>query len=212
MSSSLRRRRMARSHRRMNKPTKLNLVALMDIFTILVLFLIVNTGDVEVLDADKNVALPESVSELRPEATLVIKISPNDIRLQDKLIGRVDVFADDNATGTQTQASSNKAATTADTLALLKQALDVAALQDEHWQPEEHPNGRPIIIMGDKSTPFELLKQIMATCASTDFRDISLAVNSVPIAAEASEPDPNIPSAPISAMRNGSSAAPGADT
>ena len=59
MSSQRRAKRMARNHKRMAKPARLNLVALMDIFTILVLFLIVNNGDVEVLQADRRVALPD---------------------------------------------------------------------------------------------------------------------------------------------------------
>ncbi len=68
MSGSLRTRRMKRNHKRGAKPAKLNLVALMDIFTILVLFLMVNNGDVEILQSDKSIVLPESVSEQRPES------------------------------------------------------------------------------------------------------------------------------------------------
>jgi biopolymer transport protein ExbD len=58
MSSSLRARRMARNHRRLAQTPRLNLVALMDIFTILVLFLMVNNGDVEVLQPERNITLP----------------------------------------------------------------------------------------------------------------------------------------------------------
>ena len=65
MSSSLRSRRMARNHKRMAQHPRLNLVALMDIFTILVLFLMVNSGDVEVLQSDPDISLPESLSEQR---------------------------------------------------------------------------------------------------------------------------------------------------
>ena len=49
---------MARNHRRLRQHPRLNLVALMDIFTILVLFLMVNNGDVEVLQADRDIELP----------------------------------------------------------------------------------------------------------------------------------------------------------
>ena len=98
MSASMRSRRMARNHKRMARPAKLNLVALMDIFTILVLFLIVNNGDVEVLQTDKNITLPESVSEQRPEATLMIKVTPTDILLNDRAIASVEqaLAADDD--------------------------------------------------------------------------------------------------------------------
>ena len=56
MTATTRAKRMARNHRRMAQPARLNLVALMDIFTILVLFLIVNNSDVEVLQPDRRIA------------------------------------------------------------------------------------------------------------------------------------------------------------
>ena len=84
MSSSLRARRMARNHRRLAQQPRLNLVALMDIFTILVLFLMVNNGDVEVLQADNSVALPQSVSEQKPELALTVKVTEADIILQGR--------------------------------------------------------------------------------------------------------------------------------
>ncbi len=164
MSTSLRSRRLARNHKRMARPAKLNLVSLMDIFTILVLFLIVNNGDVEVLQADENITLPESVSETRPEATLTIKVTATDIVMHGRSISTVD----------------EALATTADTLATLEQALAAAAVADQVFDKTGQPNGRAVIIMGDRATPYSLLKRIIATCAATNYRDISLAVNSAP--------------------------------
>lgn len=165
MSANGRAKRMARNHRRMARPPRLNLVALMDIFTILVLFLIVNNGDVEVLQADGRVALPESVSEQRPEATIVIKVTETEILLAGEHV------------------STLEAALTApeETIAPLVAALESAATERPTAIEEDHSNGRPVIIMGDRSTPYALLKRIMATCAETDYRDISLAVNSMPV-------------------------------
>jgi biopolymer transport protein ExbD len=169
MSSTQRARRMARNHRRLAKPTKLNLVALMDIFTILVLFLIVNNGDVEVLQSDDKLVLPESVSEIRPIATLVIKITDTEILLADRQVGTVEeaLAAPDGP------------------LEALSEALNAAALANQEIADADNDDdddaGRPIIIMGDRATPYALLKRIMATCAETDYRDISLAVNSVPV-------------------------------
>ena len=77
MKASLRARRMARNHSRIKQSPKLNLVSLMDIFTILVFFLMVNSGDVEVLQADKTITLPESVAEQKPDVTLLIKLNRN---------------------------------------------------------------------------------------------------------------------------------------
>lgn len=165
MSATGRAKRMARNHRRMARPPRLNLVALMDIFTILVLFLIVNNGDVEVLQADGRVALPESVSEQRPEATIVIKVTETDILLGGRSVSTLE----------------SALAAPEDTIAPLAVALETVATELPTAIDENHTNGRPIIIMGDRSTPYALLKRIMATCAETDHRDISLAVNSVPL-------------------------------
>ena len=160
MSSATRARRMARNHRRLRQQPRLNLVALMDIFTILVLFLMVNNGDVEVLQADRHIALPESQSELRPEAALTIKVSDTDIVVQGRRITGID----DALAGEE------------DSIALLAEELRYQA--DRNPLIEDDPAGRPIIIMGDQDMPYQLLKRIMTTCAGTDYRDISLAVNS----------------------------------
>ncbi len=164
MSAAARAKRMARNHRRMAKPARLNLVALMDIFTILVLFLIVNNGDVEVLQADRRVTLPDSVSEQRPEATIIIKVTDTDILLAGQPVSSVEAAL-----------ASPEAA-----IAPLAQALSLAAADAPTAIADDHAHGRPIIIMGDRDTPYALLKRVMATCAETDYRDISLAVNSLP--------------------------------
>lgn len=162
--SSLRARRMARNHRRMQRPARLNLVALMDIFTILVLFLMVNNGDVEVLQADQNITLPESISEQRPEESLTIKVSAQSILVQGRSIGSVA-----NAMSSQDAL-----------LPLLQAELAHHAVQAGPLTEERMTQGRSVIIMGDESMPYALLQRIMSTCASEDFRDISLAVSSIP--------------------------------
>ena len=53
-------RRIKRMSRNRVKIGKMNLTSLMDVFTILVFFLLVNSGSVEVLDAPKEITLPES--------------------------------------------------------------------------------------------------------------------------------------------------------
>jgi len=148
----------------MAKPAKLNLVALMDIFTILVLFLMVNNGDVEVLDADKAIVLPESVSEKRPDTTLLIKVTSTDVFLNDRGVATIE----------------SALAQVGSTLSDLELALQLEATNSPSMSNDELETGRPIVIMADQKMPYELLKRIMATCAATDYRDISLAVSSNP--------------------------------
>ena len=165
MSSSRRARRMARNHKRLTRQAKLSLVSLMDIFTILVFFLMVNSGDVEVLQADKNITLPDSVSEHKPEITLTIKVSEDDIVLQGRKIESIDAVL----------AQSENA------VAKLSDELNYQSGRAAPLTEREKRMGRSIIIMGDQEMSYKVLKRIMSTCAASDYRDIALAVTSKPV-------------------------------
>ena len=89
MKQSLRARRMARLHRRHKNQPKLNLVSLMDIFTILVFFLLVNSSDVEVLQNNKSIKLPESIAEKKPDTSLVVMVSSDEIIISGRQITTV---------------------------------------------------------------------------------------------------------------------------
>ena len=82
-------RRIKRMSRNRVKITKMNLTSLMDVFTILVFFLLVNSGSVEILEAPKNVLLPESKVESKPRETVIISVSPEEIMVQGQLVAMV---------------------------------------------------------------------------------------------------------------------------
>ena len=81
-------RRMERHHR-MGKGSPLNLVSLMDIFTILVFFLLVNSSSTPQLPSQKDLALPKSTAQKVPEDTLVLAITPQSILLQGREVAKV---------------------------------------------------------------------------------------------------------------------------
>jgi biopolymer transport protein ExbD len=164
MKASLRARRMAKNHKRLSQEARLSLVSLMDIFTILVFFLMVNSGDVEVLQADKNITLPQSVSEQKPEMTLTIKISADAIVVQGRKIESV----------------ARALAQTGNGIATLAKELKYQSERGPGLTEREEKMGRSIIIMGDRGMPYKLLKRVMKTCADSDYRDIALAVDSNP--------------------------------
>ena len=160
MKTSLRARRMIRHHQRNKAGAKLNLVSLMDIFTILVFFLLLNSGEVEILQNQKDITLPDSIAEKKPDATLLVTVSETELAVEGKLMANVD-----------------------DVLAL--KGLNIPELAEElalyaARRPEltdiEKEKGRAVTIMGDKEIPYALLKRIMTTCAANDYRNISLAV------------------------------------
>jgi biopolymer transport protein ExbD len=141
------------------KPASLNLVSLMDIFTILVFFLMLNSSQVEMLETS-SIKLPDSIAEKKPENRIVISISADDLIVQGRRV-----------------ASVQEALRTADPLIEgLKTELDYQAGRRKQ-------SGRDFVgavtIVGDRNLPYELLKRIMTTCQQAEFTKIALAVNQV---------------------------------
>lgn len=166
MKQSVRARRMARHHRRLSKLPKLNLVSLMDIFTILVFFLLVNSSEVEVLSRDQDIKLPTSVADQQPEDSLLLVVGREQILVNGRPVGSVaDVL---NAEDERIES--------------LAEELAFRAERARPLNEVEQQTGRPITIMGDRSIPYKLLKKIMATCADSDYRDIALAVDQTSVA------------------------------
>jgi biopolymer transport protein ExbD len=146
--------------RNRGKISKMNLTSLMDVFTILVFFLLVNSGSVEILDAPKEVQLPESHVEAKPRETVVIFISPEEILVQGESAGLVeDVLTGDqgplrNVESRLVQLSENIIGTS---------TLAIAATKE-------------VTILADKSVPFTVVRQIMSTCTGAGYENVSLAV------------------------------------
>ncbi len=160
MKMSARAKRMDRRHERAKRGGALNLVSLMDIFTILVFFLLVNSSDVEVLPNAKEIQLPESIAEQKAKETVVVLIGDTDIIVQGKPIARVaDVM----------QRSGN-------IIAELKEALRRQNDRVLRREANDDIANREVTIMGDKDIPYRLLKRVMATCTDADYGRISLAV------------------------------------
>jgi len=132
----------------------LNLVALMDVFTILVFFFLVHSADGGTEAANQLVVLPESIAQQEPRETLVVMITPDTILLQGEVVVAVD----------QTLAS-------ADSIGPLH-----AALQAQLTDDAVVDGGREVTIMGDRSVPFEVLNRVMRTCKLAGYDNISLAV------------------------------------
>jgi len=154
-----------------SKPATLNLVSLMDIFTILVFFLMVNSSEVEVLETSARIKLPDSTSEQRPENRLVVSDSDDDVVVQGRSVARVSE-------------------------AMVSDQRLIAGLREElAYQAERKgtvpEGGHEVTIMGDRELPYGLLKKIMLTCQSADFARISLAVNRI---SAGDRPSPREPS------------------
>ena len=157
MKSSRRIRRMARNR---TKTTKMNLTALMDVFTILVFFLLVNSATTEVLETPKQITLPASVVEEKPRETVVIFVSPTEVTVQGQPVALVaDILATEN----------QNIGPIADRLAeVSKNIIGLRTLTVAE--------SKEVTILADRSVPFNVVKKVMSTATSEGYGRISLAV------------------------------------
>jgi len=152
-------RRMQRISRYQSKPQGISLASLMDVFTILVFFLLVNSGS-EVLEPPRQLILPESVVETKPRETVVIYVNTDEVLVQGEPVVRVaDVLAMDGQD-------------------IAPIVARLAALQDRviGVRTQAIAQSDEVTILADKSVPFSVVKQIMSSCTAQGYTRISLAV------------------------------------
>ena len=160
MLKSARAKRMEKHHRRNKGAGALNLVSLMDIFTILVFFLLVNSSDVQTLPNAKELQLPESIADEKAKETVVIMIGETDLIVQGTPVAKIaDIIA-----------------TKGNDIPELREALLSQNDRVLRRDAQEDIAGREVTIMGDKDIPYRLLKKVMATCTESNYGQISLAV------------------------------------
>ena len=136
----------------------MNLVSLIDVFTILIFFLMSNVG-VETLASTRSVKLPESMSTKTPKETLLVVVTGSEILVGGKVVASVkDALAVDG-----------------DLIQPLKAELDVEASR-EVIRKENEADSKRVTVMGDKDIPYRLLRKVMFTAARAGYSDVSFAV------------------------------------
>ena len=154
-------RRIARMTRNRSAVPKLQLTSLMDVFTTLVFFLVINSGTaVERLQQPKQIKLPESVVEEKPRETVVIFVSKDEVLVQGEPVARV---ADIRASGNPEIGAIGAR------LAELKESVIGLSTQAV-------AESREVTVLADKSIPFSVLKKVLSTCTGQGYTRVSLAV------------------------------------
>jgi biopolymer transport protein ExbD len=157
MNSSRRIRRMTRNKRGV---AKLNLTPLMDVFTVLVFFLMINSASVETLQQPKLIKLPESTVEAKPRETVVIFVGTDEVLVQGVPVARIaEIEATENVE--IEPISMRLAELSKSVIGLSTQAI---------------AESQEVTVLADKSVPFSVLKKIMATCTGQGYTRVSLAV------------------------------------
>ncbi len=155
--SALKRR--AERRQRAGAQVDLNLVSLIDVFTILIFFLLVQMGPAEILASPRAVQLPASTADKMPRETLVLVVSGEDILVDGRRVAGV----------------AEVAALADDLVRPLKAELDLQA-QRVAVKAENQKATNPITILADKDIPYRVLKKVMVTCAAANFGDVSFGL------------------------------------
>ena len=136
------------------------LIPFIDMMTILVVFLLAHTAEVDILPNTKNISIPQSISDRKPSAAVVVMITKDSLYVDGNLVGSVqDLVANQGPfyapLRTALMAQNDRSIRSA-------QQTDIAK--------------REVTIMGDKSTPYSVLKKIMLTCSEAEYGKVSFAV------------------------------------
>jgi biopolymer transport protein ExbD len=132
----------------------LNLIPMMDVLTVLVLFLLFHSFNGEM--PEQRIELPNSIVDTRPRETLAIVVNPEAVMIHGAPVVRTSELYEDRI-GTVVQIK--------DRLEELEREVGATA-----------PEGKEITLLADKTIPFKVLKKIMSTCTASGYGRISLAV------------------------------------
>ncbi|HSQ85196.1 MAG TPA: biopolymer transporter ExbD [Desulfobacterales bacterium] len=153
-------RRMKRMGRNKRKVTGLNLTPLMDVFTILVFFLLFHSSGGDILETPKQIKLPDSVVETKPRETVVIMVSPEVVVVQGEAVVNTPELLDDSVK----------------MVAGITERLEQLERNIIGISTKAVAEGKEITVLADKTIPFKVLKKIMSTCTGSGYGRISLAV------------------------------------
>lgn len=154
-------RRMGRARRRGSAVATLSLVALMDMFTNLVFFLLVSQGATEIKEPRKEITLPDSYVEQRTRPSVVIMVSEKTVMVEGEPLATVDEVLN----------------TKDDSVAPVRNRLTQIKAKVIGLNAQTKDQSDEVTILAHKTIPFKVLKKLMSTCASAGYSKISLAVN-----------------------------------
>ena len=135
------------------------LIPMIDMLTILVVYLLVHAADYEILPNTKNIHIPLSISEIKPRETVTVLVTRQSIYVNGAMLADVAALQ----------------AGTADVIEPLRRVL-VSEAGKRLVANKDDPASREVTVMADKELPYSFLKKILATCTAAEYGKVSLAV------------------------------------
>jgi biopolymer transport protein TolR len=135
----------------------LNLVSLIDVFTILIFFLLANAAEVQTLSTPRGVRLPEAHAEQAPREGIELAVSGRQVLLQGRPVAELSDATGDGG------------------LAPLRAALHERVVQRAQ-DPQTPPAPLPLVVVADRDLPYRWLRALISTAAEVGLTEVSLAV------------------------------------
>jgi len=157
---------MARKARTYGEPSNLSLTSMMDVMTIILVFLIKQVdSEGQLITAAENLVLPNSTSTKVPkEVSLGLVVDHNWVLVDGQQVVETKIVSEQDS--------------------LLVQALDDVLKEKRETEKQaliargESPDGGGnIIVQLDKNTYYDIMYKVMATCGVSGFTNVAFAVN-----------------------------------
>ena len=146
------------------KPPKLNITSMMDMFTIILIFLLFSfSSEPELAGLDKDMELPRSTAKTNFQDTIKLILSKSTLKIGDQVIAHIE---DDIIIGLDPKNLKSSA--------LYRQLSDRSKTAMENVP--ETDGARPILLLCDRRLPFKTINQITKTAALAGFPNFQFAV------------------------------------
>jgi biopolymer transport protein ExbD len=133
----------------------LMLIPMIDILTILVVYLLVHSADTEILSNARNVAIPQSVAEQKPRESTVITVTRDTLYVNgDAVLQLAELRA---APGPVIEPLR-------------------AALANQPRSLVGDTERREVTLMAERTLPYAVLRKVIASSAAADYTKVSMAV------------------------------------
>jgi biopolymer transport protein TolR len=150
MNARQRQRRQARELRARSRRAAINLVSMIDVFAVLVFFLLVNALVVQVIPTPPALQLPEAAISPEPRPAVAIFVGTEEVRLGDRVVqGTAQLLRGDSAA--------------------LRAALSELPMATAKDRGE-------VNILADKRVSYRALREVMNACSDNRYAQVSLAV------------------------------------
>jgi biopolymer transport protein ExbD len=135
------------------------LIPMIDMLTILVVYLLVHAADYEILPNTKSIQIPQSISETKPRETVTVLITRESMIVNGAEIARVE----DLKLRTDLVIEPLKR--------VLRAEADKRMLKDK-----SDPTSHEVTVLADKDLPYSFVKKVLSTCTAAEYGKVSLAV------------------------------------